>query len=75
MSQFDHESPDQSAAANALVRKFKDAPRLPSTRWRVGTRVPINIYAGDRPICQCHTALDAKLIVKAVNAFYDREEA
>jgi len=35
--------------------------------WRVGRNVPINVYEGDRPICQCHTALDAKLIVEAVN--------
>jgi hypothetical protein len=36
--------------------------------WRVGERVPVNVYDDDdRPVCQCHTALDAKLIVKAVN--------
>jgi hypothetical protein len=36
--------------------------------WRVGTKVPINVYEGDRPICQCHTAVDAKRIVAAMNA-------
>lgn len=36
-------------------------------QWRVGSKVPINIYEGDRPICQCHTAVDAKRIVAAVN--------
>jgi len=35
--------------------------------WRVGTKVPINVYEGNRPVCQCHTALDARLIVEAVN--------
>jgi hypothetical protein len=39
--------------------------------WRVGKNVPINVYGeDDRPIAQCHTAIDAKLIVDAVN---DRE--
>lgn len=37
-------------------------------KWRVGNNVPINVYEGDRPICQCHTALDAQRIVSAVNA-------
>ena len=35
--------------------------------WRVGTRVPLNVYEGDRPVCQCHTPEDARLIVEAVN--------
>lgn len=37
--------------------------------WRVGRRIPINIYEGDRPICQCHTAIDAATIVRAVNSW------
>jgi hypothetical protein len=40
--------------------------------WRVGRKVPINVYDGgpsDRPVCQCHTEEDARLIVNAVNAF------
>lgn len=36
-------------------------------RWRVGRKVPLNVYEGDRPICQCHTAADAARIVKAMN--------
>jgi hypothetical protein len=36
--------------------------------WRVGKNVPINVYGDeDRPVCQCHTALDARRIVDAVN--------
>lgn len=31
--------------------------------------MPINIYEGDRPICQCHNEADAALIVEAVNRF------
>lgn len=36
-------------------------------RWRVGAKVPINVYEGDRPVCQCQTAIDAALIVESVN--------
>jgi excisionase family DNA binding protein len=37
-------------------------------QWRVGKQVPYNVYGeNDRPICQCHTVLDAKRIVEAVN--------
>lgn len=36
--------------------------------WRVGSKVPINVYDGDRPVCQCHTVEDAYRIVAAVNA-------
>lgn len=38
-----------------------------TARWRVGRKVPINVYEGDRPVCQCQTAADARLIVTAVN--------
>ena len=37
--------------------------------WRVGKKVPINIYDGDRPVSQCHTAKDARRIVAAVNGW------
>lgn len=36
-------------------------------QWRIGRKVPINIYDGDRPVCQCHTVEDAKRIVRGVN--------
>jgi hypothetical protein len=29
--------------------------------------MPINVYEGDRPICQCHTVLDSAHIVAAMN--------
>lgn len=38
------------------------------TLYRVGATIPINVYDGDRPVCQCHTECDAKEIVRAVNA-------
>jgi hypothetical protein len=41
--------------------------------WRVGSKVPINVYDGDRPVCQCHTVADARLIALAVNQFLDRK--
>jgi hypothetical protein len=36
-------------------------------KWRVGRHISLNVYEGDRPICQCHTAMDARRIVEAVN--------
>jgi hypothetical protein len=36
-------------------------------RWRVGRKVPINVYEGDRPVCQCHTVRNAQRIVDAMN--------
>ena len=41
--------------------------------WRVGSKVPLNVYDGERSVCQCHSAEDAALIVKAVNQILDRE--
>ena len=35
--------------------------------WRVGSKVPLNVYEGDRPVCQCHTPEDAARIVAAMN--------
>ena len=42
-------------------------------KWRVGTKMPINVYEGDRPVCQCHTAIDAKRIVAAMNSYATSE--
>lgn len=36
-------------------------------RWRVGSKVPLNVYQGDRPVCQCHNEADAQQIVEAMN--------
>ena len=40
--------------------------------WRVGSKIPINVYDGDRPVCQCQTVMDARLIVAAVNEHLQR---
>jgi len=37
------------------------------TIWRQGSKIPLNIYEGDRPVCQCHNPEDARRIVDAVN--------
>lgn len=38
--------------------------------WRVGKKVPINVYDADgNPVCQCHNAAYAGLIVRAVNEY------
>lgn len=35
--------------------------------WRVGSKIPLSVYDGDRPVCQCHSVGDAALIVDAMN--------
>ena len=45
----------------------KRKPDRFSELWRVGSNIPINVYEGDRPVCQCHTLEDAKRIVAAIN--------
>jgi hypothetical protein len=37
-------------------------------KWRVGSKVPINVYEGETPVCQCQTVEYARRIVAAVNA-------
>ena len=37
--------------------------------WRVGLKVPEKVFAGDLPVCECYTAAEAALIVKAVNLY------
>src|SRR4051794_8034131 len=40
--------------------------------WRVGRKVPLNVYRGDRPVCQCHNELDAREIVDGMNLTAER---
>jgi hypothetical protein len=55
----------------------EDRPRRAPTdpigvdKWRVGRAVPLNVYDGDRPVCQCHSTHDAMMIVTAVNQMFD----
>jgi hypothetical protein len=41
----------------------------PRPRWRVGTKIKLNVYDGNRPVCQCHTQGDAARIVLAMNRY------
>ncbi len=36
--------------------------------WRVGGKVPLNVYEGDTPMFQCHKPEQAARIVKLLNA-------
>lgn len=40
--------------------------------WRQGSKVRLNVYEGDRPVCQCHNEQDARRIVEALNAAGER---
>jgi hypothetical protein len=42
--------------------------------WRTETKVKLNVYEGDRPVCQCHSEEDAERIVQAMNRDGDRRE-
>lgn len=35
--------------------------------WRVGGKIPLNVYEGDAPMFQCHTPEDATRIVEQLN--------
>lgn len=35
--------------------------------WRVGNRVPLNVYLNDKPMFQCHTPEDAAMVVALLN--------
>ena len=43
-------------------------------KWRVGSKVPINVYDGDTPVCQCQTKEYAQFIVDAVNVLLEQRE-
>ena len=36
--------------------------------WKVGSKVKLNVYKDDRPICQCHSKEDAGELVAGMNA-------
>jgi len=49
-------------------------PPVGRRKWRLGRLIQLNVYEGERPVCQCHTVADAKAIVTAVNRMADLEE-
>jgi len=46
-----------------------------SGKWRIGHKVPLNVYKGDYPVCQCHTPQEALEIVDGMNAKAHLEQA
>lgn len=42
-----------------------------SNVWRTGNKIKINVYCGDRPVCQCHNEFDANEIVRGMNFYID----
>lgn len=47
--------------------KTEAAKAVEGPQWRVGRKVPINVYEGDSPVCQCQTPEYAARIVAAMN--------
>jgi hypothetical protein len=43
-------------------------------RWRVGGKVPLNVYENDEPMFQCHTPEDAARIVAMLNAIEEVDD-
>lgn len=56
---------ERAAEALAALRQWRE--QVEKGPWRVGFKVPLNVYEGDRPVCQCHSEEDAKRIVVACN--------
>ena len=56
-----------SCGAKTGCSNEEPSPPPHKVRWRVGRKVPPNVYDGDRPVCQTHNDVDARLIVEAVN--------
>jgi len=46
-----------------------------SGKWRIGHKVPLNVYKGDYPVCQCHTPQEALEIVDGMNVKDELYEA
>lgn len=59
-------SPATELAVRAVIEKIESGgQRIMS--WRVGNKIPVNVYKDDRPVCQCQTSDDAARIVKTMN--------
>jgi hypothetical protein len=51
-----------------IAKVIESAEKAAEGSWRLGKKIPINVYEGDRPVCQCHTVVDARRIVDSANA-------
>lgn len=49
-----------------MLAEFADVI-LPKPPWRVGGKVPLNVYEGNTPMFQCHTPEQAQRIVSLLN--------
>lgn len=58
--------PDHTLPASTEIAASQIEPS-PSGPWRVGGKVPLNVYEGDKPMFQCHTPEDAARIVDKLN--------
>jgi hypothetical protein len=56
-----------------LTSRDDDSESALPGRWRVGSKVKLNVYDGDRPVCQCHSFLDAMAIAAAMNRYINKE--
>jgi hypothetical protein len=58
-----------SATKKVCICRLTDAERAEPAHgeWRVGGKVPLNVYKGDTPMFQCHTPEDAARIVVLLN--------
>ncbi len=41
---------------------------MPRPQWRVGGKIPLNVYEGERPMFQCHTPGEAARVVAILNS-------
>jgi hypothetical protein len=55
---------DRDAEIDASELRLRDStgPQAAQGVWRVGSKVPLNVYEGDRPVCQCHNPEDVDVI-------------
>ncbi len=56
--------------ASGHMPEYQTEPVVPAPtiKWRLGGKIVLNVYEGNRPVCQCHNEADARRIVAAVNA-------
>jgi hypothetical protein len=66
-----HAVPERNAGSVSSAQTLADGYRFKfGPKFRQDT---LNVYEGDRAVCQCHNERDARLIVAAMNEKRDRE--
>jgi hypothetical protein len=56
------------------MERIEMSERERISEFRVGGKVPLNVYEGDRPVFQCHTPEDAARFVELLNAARELRE-